>query len=232
MKKILSIFLLLSLLCISIYVGANDSKEVADENYAERMIARMNEVSANRLTTNILVSIDDSIEVMRHTGTIIIDLPSIDDVKMALIALNAHEDIIRAAPDILGFSGGSPQIHTQPTTAEISVYLDDTRVQFDVPPIIVENRTFVPFRAIFEALGMTVEWNNYTRTAIGANDDVVIEISIGSLIAIVNGEDIELDVAAMLYNGRTLVPLRFIAESTGAGVLWNEATRTVLITTN
>jgi len=113
--------------------------------------------------------------------------------------------------------------------SEISVYIDSVAIVFDVAPIIVENRTLVPFRAIFEALGMTVEWDNDARSAIGTNDDVVIEIPIDSTTSTVNGESVELDVAAMLYNERTFVPLRFVAENSGANVEWCNDTRTVLI---
>ena len=113
--------------------------------------------------------------------------------------------------------------------SEISVYIDGVAIVFDVPPMIVNDRVLVPFRAIFEALGMEVEWDNDARSAIGMNDDVIIEIPIGSLVAIVNDETVELDVAAMLYNERTFVPLRFVAENSGANVEWRNDTRTVLI---
>ena len=103
---------------------------------------------------------------------------------------------------------------------------------FDVSPMIIGDRTLVPFRAIFEALGMTVEWDNDRRVAIGTKDNLVIEIPIDSVIVFVNGEPIELEVPAILYNDRTLVPLRFIAEASGAEVEWDDDTRTVLISTN
>ena len=103
---------------------------------------------------------------------------------------------------------------------------------FDTPPIIENSRTLVPFRAIFEALDMDVDWNDESRTAIGTSDDVTIELPIDSTTATVNGAAVTLDVPAMLYNARTMVPLRFIAESTGADVDWCEATRTVTISIN
>jgi len=76
---------------------------------------------------------------------------------------------------------------------------------------------------------MDVDWDDNTRTAIGTSDDVTIEIPIDSTTATVNGEVVTLDVPAMLYNARTMVPLRFIAESTGADVDWCDETRTVTI---
>ena len=134
---------------------------------------------------------------------------------------------------------GGPNLPPQRNPNEIRVILirsdrSDVRgiIQFDVPPIIVNNRVLVPFRAVFEALEMEVEWNDETRTAIGTNDDIRIEIPVDSYTAYINGEPVELDVPAMLYNARTLVPLRFIAESTGAGVWWSEIMQTVWISIN
>jgi len=117
--------------------------------------------------------------------------------------------------------------------AQISVTLNGTPIQFlYAEPIMIEDRTLVPFRAIFEALDTDVEWDDETRTAIGTRDDITIEIPIDSTIATVNGEEVELDVPAMIHNERTLVPLRFIAEASGAEVEWNDATRTVTISIN
>jgi len=114
----------------------------------------------------------------------------------------------------------------------IAVVVNDWRVLFDVVPIIYENRTLVPFRGIFEALGMRVEWNEDARTAIGTRGNLVIEIPIDSNIAYVNGEPVKLEVPAMLHNDRTLIPIRFVAEASGAEVDWNEESRTVVISTN
>jgi len=114
----------------------------------------------------------------------------------------------------------------------IAVVVNNWRILFDVDPIIHDNRTLVPFRGIFEELGMQVEWNEYTRTAIGTRGNLVIEIPIDSNIAYVNGEPVELEVPAMLHNDRTFIPVRFVAEASGADVDWVEESRTVAITTN
>jgi len=127
-------------------------------------------------------------------------------------------------------NGGIGEFPILPPIGEISVTLDGTPIQFlDAEPIIVEDRTLVPFRAIFEALDMDVEWDDDRRVAIGTRDNLTIEIPIDSAIATVNGQIVELDVPAMIHNDRTLVPLRFIAEATGAEVDWNDETRTVVI---
>ena len=112
---------------------------------------------------------------------------------------------------------------------EISVYLDDEKVQFDVAPIVVDGRTMVPLRAIFEKLGATVNWDNSTQTAIADKGDVNVKISIDDTTLYKNGQAITLDVPAQLRGGRTLVPLRAVSEAFDCGVFWDGDTQTIRI---
>lgn len=112
----------------------------------------------------------------------------------------------------------------------VKVKVDGEFINFDIQPIItIGGRTLVPVRYIFEALGLRVEWNGETRTVIGTKGDLVIELPIGNRIAKRNDSEIELDVPATIVNGRTMVPVRFVAESTGAYVAWEADQRTVTI---
>ena len=95
---------------------------------------------------------------------------------------------------------------------------------------IVEGRTMVPLRAIFEALGATVEWNQETKTVSSVLGDTEISLTIGENKLIKNGEEIVLDVPALIMNGRTLVPVRAVSESFGVYVEWDANTRTVVLT--
>ena len=115
--------------------------------------------------------------------------------------------------------------------SHISINIDNKPLQTDVPPIIREGRTLVPLRAIFEALGMEVEYIAQTRTIIGSKGESIVQLTVDSTQATVNGKAATLDVPAMVIDGRTLVPVRFIAESTGQGVAWDGATQRVSITT-
>lgn len=63
---------------------------------------------------------------------------------------------------------------------DIKVLLDDKEITFDVPPQIIEERTVVPFRAIFEALGYEVDWNEETQTVTGVKGDITLTMVIGS----------------------------------------------------
>ena len=111
----------------------------------------------------------------------------------------------------------------------IRVYVDGNRLAVDQPPILQDGRTLVPMRAIYEALGADVEWDNYTRTVTGVIGDVTVVVQIGNNIMTINGYEVELDVAPLLIGGRTLVPTRAVSEAFGATVSWDSATRTVTV---
>ncbi|MCG8539516.1 MAG: DUF5050 domain-containing protein [Clostridia bacterium] len=109
----------------------------------------------------------------------------------------------------------------------IKVKVNSDLVDFDVNPVIVDGTTLVPVRAILEKLGMTVDWNADTSTVVGTKDATVIELTINSKKAKKNGIEMELGVPAKIINGRTFVPVRFIAESLDAVVSWDDASKTV-----
>ena len=104
-----------------------------------------------------------------------------------------------------------------------SVKVNGNEVIYDQKPIIEDGRVLVPMRATFEALGANIEWDNATRTVRASKGADNISIEVGKN---------ELDVAAKIVNGRTLVPLRAVSEAFGADVNWDNSNRTVSITTN
>lgn len=120
---------------------------------------------------------------------------------------------------------------------EIRVQNDGKYIDFDdVAPQIINGRTMVPFRKIFNSLGVTEEnitWVPETRTVIAKKDNVEIELQIDNNIAkkTVSGEtkEITLDSAPVIVDGRTLVPVRFIAESMEKQVDWDAENKTVII---
>lgn len=115
----------------------------------------------------------------------------------------------------------------------IHVYYNGKRISFHSygqNPEILEGRTLVPLRSIFEAMGAEVEWDGATSTAIAKRGDVEVKITIGANEIYKNGKAISVDVPAQLLNDRTMVPARVIAEAFGADVQWNGNGRIVLIT--
>jgi N-acetylmuramoyl-L-alanine amidase len=109
--------------------------------------------------------------------------------------------------------------------------IDGIQIETDVPPVIVNSRTLVPARAVFEALGGTVGWNDSVKPAqvsISYAGTSVL-LSIDSAVALVNGSEAYLDVPAQIIDGRTLIPVRFVSEALNFPVNWDAARRTVNI---
>lgn len=100
----------------------------------------------------------------------------------------------------------------------------------DVPPVIRDGRTMLPARFVIEALGGTVAWDADAQKVTIEKDGRRIIIVIGAEFAEVDGKAVALDSPAFLENGRTYLPLRFIAENLGADVAWDAESRTVTIT--
>ncbi|MCL2461485.1 MAG: copper amine oxidase N-terminal domain-containing protein [Defluviitaleaceae bacterium] len=120
----------------------------------------------------------------------------------------------------------------------IAVYVDNNPVDFDTPPVIINNRVMVPLRAIAEAAGMAVGYdsNTYTVTVTkteklmqiplnSANPYIdgkthVVKLTIGSDTATVDNVKMHLDVPAQIMDNRTFVPIRFISDAMDMDVSW------------
>lgn len=96
-------------------------------------------------------------------------------------------------------------------------------------PVVIDGRTLLPVRAFVEGIGGTVEWNDSTKTAALNYNGDEIRLTINSTTAYLNNEANTLDVTPVIINDRTMLPIRFIAESFGYTVLWTEETQTVTI---
>ena len=142
-------------------------------------------------------------------------------------------------------------------TSEIKVIVDGEQITFDQPPIIEKNRTLVPMRAIFEALGYDVTWDGYLRIAkatltsgnVTKSAVVHLDFLTMSVSDITNdpadksgGQGSRREIRFMVpldpddspmkvVNGRTLLPIRAISEALGCAVGWDGVTKTVTINT-
>lgn len=112
----------------------------------------------------------------------------------------------------------------------ISVFIDDNPIIFDqAVPIIKDSTTLIPLRKITESLGATIEWDEGSRTIIGKKDDKIFILTLDSKLAFLNGVSVELIAPPLVIEGNTMVPARFIAESLGMEVQWENDIRAVKI---
>ncbi len=137
--------------------------------------------------------------------------------------------ILTASAIIASMSAVSAQNNTP------SVTVNGAKLEFtdNVTPFIDEQseRTLVPMRDIFEAVGAVVQWDESTQTVIAVKDSSFVTLQIGSEKAFVNSEEKQLDVKALIKDDRTFVPLRFVSEALGADVEWDNDNYTVVIKT-
>lgn len=111
----------------------------------------------------------------------------------------------------------------------VTIIVDGEELKFPVSPIIEQDRILVPIRSLAEKLGAKVDWQASQNKVIINNN---IELTIGEKIAYVNGEKVELEVAARINENYAFVPLRFLSESLYAEVTWLPTERKVLIETD
>ncbi|MCL1873996.1 MAG: copper amine oxidase N-terminal domain-containing protein [Clostridiales bacterium] len=136
------------------------------------------------------------------------------------------------------FVWANPALATSDDADDIKIFLDGKELQSDVPPIIEQSRTLAPMRVVFEALGCKIDWEPKERAVVASNDSIRMLLKIDDTEASLFDKleetrtNITLDVPAMIIDGRTMVPLRFIAASLGCLVDWQPASRSVIITSN
>lgn len=95
--------------------------------------------------------------------------------------------------------------------------------------VIVDGRTMVPVRGVFEKLGYNVEWNNETKTATLTKGSSTVSMTSGDLFFTYNGNKITPDVPQQIIDGRFMLPLRAVSEALNAKVNWDAETKTAEI---
>ena len=149
---------------------------------------------------------------------------------MKIKNLGVHNVIAQGTPWMNTFSISvdfTPIIPTIP----IEVFVDGTEVVADVSPVLRDGRTFLPLRAITEALGAEVHWDaaNQQITLSRGTQRAVLTIN-NTTVTYQDGSTSTLDVAPFIQDARTMVPVRFVSEFTGSQVHWDAESQTVTIT--
>ncbi|MEC0242495.1 stalk domain-containing protein [Paenibacillus dokdonensis] len=135
---------------------------------------------------------------------------------------------------LAGSLSAIPLSATQAAAGKVSILLDGYALPFPVQPTVMKGTTMVPFRAISEALGIQVTWNQKeqkiiaTKQSDGAAKQVVL--TIGSKNALVDGQAAPLSIAPQTIQNSTMIPLSFFSQQFGAAVAWDQTTQTVSIT--
>ena len=149
--------------------------------------------------------------------------------------------IVTALSVILSFTGGAFADNSDYSGTVVSMQIDNPYMEVNgqateidpgngTSPAIINSRTLVPVRAIIEEFGGSVSWDEQTRSvSLGMNGDIVL-LTIDSTTAYYNNIQKTLDTAPVINGGRTMLPIRFVAENLGFTVTWNESTSEIIIT--
>ncbi len=121
----------------------------------------------------------------------------------------------------------------QAAKSVIDIYVNRVKIDFakydNVLPIIEDDFTLIPIRAVAEALNCKVDFDDATKTVTITDDDKVITLVLNAKTATVDGKDVSLDKEAKVINDRTMVPARFVSEALGYEVDWNGEAKSVII---
>lgn len=166
-------------------------------------------LESHGFSTTYLIELDDQYYVYTAIGLM---AKEGEDVQAQIFSKDMIDELVNGLP--------------QPA---VYVAYKDKLLSFETAPRIVDGRTMISLRFLFETMGAEVEWNDSTKTATVIRDGNTVSVNIDSTEAKVNGKTVMLDVPPMLVDGRTLIPLRFISENLGYTVEWDDDTRLVTI---
>lgn len=117
------------------------------------------------------------------------------------------------------FSDGSIGKTVVMSIGSSEIVIDGEKAAIDAAPIVQNSRTYVPFRALAEAFGAEVAYDEATQAVTATLGSNTVVMTIGSATYTVNGEEKTADVAPFISGGRTMVPVRFAAEAFGSKVI-------------
>ena len=125
--------------------------------------------------------------------------------------------------------GGHPGVSNRPQNNTIRVHVNGHLIRFESDPYLKNDSTMVGFRAILEALGADVTWDDETKTVTATKGDTTVSLTIGENTAYVNSEKIELAASPEISGQSTMIPIRFISEQLGMKIGWESENRLVTI---
>lgn len=242
MKKLLSVLIVTAMISANASIAMAKGNEKSNSTNGRGKVQIEQTLETGTATEeNINEGQEIKVQNREEIKTKIIELKSrIKDLKDQIEAVKEQFKAVRnnkeARKEILAEIA---KMKKEANDTTIGVFVRGKDVKFDVPPVIKGGRTLIPVRAVVNALGAKVEWDEATRTVTiikeVANTEtnntaqVVIKLQIDSAIATVDGKEVQLDCAAEINNSRTIVPLRFIAETFGLKVDWDEESSTVIV---
>jgi hypothetical protein len=133
-------------------------------------------------------------------------------------AIENFEEVVKENPKAKKYYKKLGKLYQKTGQEGLKIFVQGKRPNFDQPPVIKEGRTLIPVRAITQALGAEVSYDNETKEVTITRDDSTIILKLDSVTAVIDGEEYQLDVPAAAINGRTVIPLRFVSQALNSEV--------------
>lgn len=111
----------------------------------------------------------------------------------------------------------------------ILIYINNEPLYTDTPAVIRNGRTMVPVNAIGHALNCKVVWNPKNQGVVISKGADILRLSVGSRLAYINDQPVNIDQSPVIINSRTMVPLSFISKSMKENVRFDPATMSVFV---
>ncbi|MBP2114050.1 stalk domain-containing protein [Paenibacillus silagei] len=127
------------------------------------------------------------------------------------------------------FTGNALTGTASAASSAIQILMNNSFVDTDVVPYITNGTTMVPLQLAQKIPGSSIQWNNVSKTVTLTRDGQTVTLVAGQRTAKIGNQEVKLEAASAIRKGRVMVPLRFMAESTGAYVLWNPKQRIVFV---
>ena len=127
------------------------------------------------------------------------------------------------------FTGSALTGTASAASSAIQILMNNSIVDTDVVPYITNGTTMVPLQLAQKIPGSSIRWNNASKTVTLTRDGQTVTLVAGQQTAKIGNQEVKLEAASVIRKGRVMVPLRFMAESTGAYVLWNPKQRIVFV---
>jgi len=222
MKKLISLALAVAIL-FSLAVAVNAQADKQENGKSEKPVINAVETKTN----------NGAVASTTGSGLTITPAETIEGLKAQIKENHKDKEVRKYLLKVL------VQLRYKGGDNSIPVLVNGVLMKFDVPPVIKQNRTLIPVRAITESLGAEVKWDpklpdivTIVKTVDGKVITVVIDLKTGIVTKSVDSTapvEVDFDVKPQLVNNRTLVPIRFLAETFGMKVDYDPETQGVFV---
>lgn len=192
-----------------------------DLNKLSQVIAKFNGTAPEDVTGKINLKVTTKTDISKINEKV--------DITFPTITKDNSMDYFSLLQEKINGINNTTDVKPVGSSDTVFLFVNGRKVNFKDAPVVRDGRTLAPAREVFESLGGQLSWDEATQTVTTKIGNNVVVFTIGSNEATVNGVSKTLDVPASLINDRAYVPVRFLSDSVGGNLTWDEKTSSILI---